>query len=72
MEVLEVGSGHVGVWVINGLGDNRQEVIPLLISECRFGLVLKGSVLNGGFDQRHLTGWQFIDILAGSSSDCRS
>ena len=23
MEVLEIGSGHVGVWVVDGLGDNR-------------------------------------------------
>ena len=70
MEVLEVGPGHVGVWVIDGLGNDCQKVIPLLISECRFGLVLKSGVVNGGFDQRHLTGWQFIDILPGSSPSC--
>ena len=70
MEVLKVGSSHMGIWVVDGLGDDRQEVVPLLISECRFGLVLVSGVLNGGFDRRQLTGWQFIDIVPGSSSDC--
>lgn len=70
--MLQVSSSHMGVWIVNSLGDDRQEVVPLLISECRFGLVLKSSVVNGGFDQRHLTRWQSIDILAGSSPHCHS
>lgn len=73
MEMLEVGSGHGWRGVVDGLIDDGEQMPPLLFSECRLGLIMNGvlhSVMNGGFDQRHLTGWQFMDILPGSSSDC--
>ena len=65
VEMLEVGSGHGGRGIVDGLIDDGEQVSPLLLGEGWLRLVM-----NGGFDQRHLTGWQFRDILPGSSSDC--
>ena len=75
MEMLQVGSGHGGRGIVDGLTDDGEQVPPLLFGEGWLGLVMNGvlhGVMNGGFDQRHLTGWQFMDILLGSSSDCQS
>ena len=73
VEMLKVGSGHGGRGVVDGLIDDGEQMPPLLFGEGWLRLVMNGvlhGVMNGGFDQRHLTGWQFRDILPGSSSDC--
>ena len=68
--MLQASSGHMGIWVVDRLGEHGKKVIPLLFCQCWLGLILVSSIMNGRFDQRHLTGWQFMDILAGSSSPC--
>lgn len=56
---------------MNGVLEGSEKVVPLGIRECWFGLVLNDvSLMNGELDQGHLTGWQFISILLGSSPGC--
>ena len=49
----EVGAGHLGMGIVNGVIESGEEVVPLGFSERRFGLILFGLVVNGGLNHGH-------------------